>query len=409
MSFQFKKTALLSAVAGAAMLASPMASAKVVGDTIILGAALSLTGKYSTAGKHTKLGYDLAKDMINNAGGVVVGGKKYKIDIKYYDDESTPARGAQLAERLIKQDGVQFMLGPYSSGLTKAVAPVTEKHKIPMIEANGASRSLFTQGYKYLFAVLSTADQYLAESINLAAEHAKANGRDPSSIKVALAFENDPFSQDVRLGVVDLVEKYGMKTVVDDKLPPELNDMASILNKVRALKPDVLVVSGHSKGAATAVRQMNQMKIKVPMLAMTHCESAKVTNTKAFGNAAEGTLCATQWDENLAYKDPLFGSGMDYFKKFAATYKYNPPYQAAESSAAVYVFAKAFESAGSFDIEKVRSAIAAVDMQTFYGNIKFDATGKNTAKPMVLRQIQGGKYIPVAPSKFATGKFKAGS
>jgi len=266
MSILRRKSSWWTAGAVALAMALPgSAAAKVEGDTIILGAALSLSGKYSTAGNHTQRGYELAKKIINDAGGVKVGGKSYKIDIKYYDDESTPARGAQLTERLIKQDQVKFMLGPYSSGLTKAVAPIVEKHKIPMVEANGASRSLFTQGYKYLFAVLSTADQYLTESINLAAEQARADGKDPASLRIALAFENDPFSQDVRLGVVDLAAVHGMKIVIDDKLPPELNDMAATLNKVRALKPDVLVVSGHSKGAATAIRQMSQMKIKVPM------------------------------------------------------------------------------------------------------------------------------------------------
>ncbi len=75
------------------------------------------------------------------------------------------------------------------------------------------------------------------------------------------------------------------------------------------------------------------MKIKVPMLAMTHCEAAKVTDRQNFGTAAEGALCATQWDENLDYKDATFGSALNYFKTFADTYGYTPPYQAAESSA----------------------------------------------------------------------------
>ena len=410
MSIIRKKSAWWMAGAAAlAMAVQGTAAAKVEGDTITLGAALSLSGKYATAGNHAQRGYELAKKIINAAGGVKVDGKSYKLDIKYYDDESTPARGAQLAERLIKQDHIKFMLGPYSSGLTKAIAPIVEKHKIPMVEANGASRSLFTQGYKYLFAVLSTADQYLAESINLAAEQATAAGKDPASVRIALAFENDPFSQDVRLGVVDLVKKHGMKIIIDDKLPPELNDMAATLIKVRALKPDLLVVSGHSKGAATAIRQMAQMKVKVPMLAMTHCESAKVTNETNFGKTAEGTLCATQWDENLGYKDSVFGSAMDYFKTFAKAYDYNPPYQAAESSAAVFVYAKALEKANSFDTEKVRDAISKIQIETFYGNVKFDETGKNIAKPMVLRQIQGGKYVPVAPTKFATGKYAPSS
>ena len=153
---------------------SSSASAGVEGDTITLGSAISLSGKYSTNGLHTQRGYDFAVDRINSRGGVTVGGKSYKLAIKYYDDESTPARAAQLVERLIQQDGVEFMLGPYGSGLTKAVAPVSEKFGVPMVEAEGASRSLFTQGYKYLFAVLSTSEQYLAPAIEFAAAKAKA-------------------------------------------------------------------------------------------------------------------------------------------------------------------------------------------------------------------------------------------
>ncbi len=410
MTFHKKYAYLTAGAAVAAFMASSPANARVDGDTITLGAALSLTGKYSTAGHHTQRGYEMAVKKINAAGGVKVGGKSYKLKVKYYDDESTPARGAQLAERLIKQDGVKFMLGPYSSGLTKAIAPVTEKFKIPMVEGNGASRSLFTKGYKYLFAVLSTSEQYLAESINLAAEDAKAKGRDPSSVKVAMAFENDPFSQDVYLGVKDMIKKYNMKIVIDDKLPPELNDMAATLNKVKALKPDVLIVSGHSKGAALAIRQTKQMKVKVPMLAMTHCESAKVTDAKKYGKgSAEGTLCATQWAETMSYKDPIFGSARAYYDEFNKIYGYTPPYQAAESSAAVYVYAKALEAANSFESAKVRDALAATQLQTFYGNVKFSPAGNNIAKPMILRQIQGGKYIPVAPSKFASGKYQSGS
>ena len=88
------------------------ATAKVDGDTIILGSAISLTGKYATNGLHTQRGYDYAVKVINEAGGVTVGGKSYKLTINYYDDESTPARAAQLVERLIQQDGVDYMLGP---------------------------------------------------------------------------------------------------------------------------------------------------------------------------------------------------------------------------------------------------------------------------------------------------------
>ncbi len=399
-----KKHLLMTLMVGLAAIALVFSSpgwAKVEGDTIIFGAAVSFTGKYSTNGKHTKNGYDLVVKRVNEMGGVNVGGKNYKIDIKYYDDESTPARAAQLADRLIKQDEIKFILGPYGSGPTVAMAPITEKYKIPMVEGNGASRSLFNKGYRYLFATLSTSEQYLAEAIKLAAEKAKEAGRDPSSVKVAVAVENDPFSMDVRAGVVEDAEKYGMKVVIDDKLPKELTDMTATLTKVKALKPDVLVVSGHSKGAALAVRQTAQMKVDVPMLAITHCDAADVIGK--FGGDANYTLCATQWDPTMTYRDEWFGFAGDYAERFRKEYGYTPPYQAAESSAAVLVYVDALQRAGTFDTEKVRDAIAATNLQTFYGWVKFDETGKNIAKPMVMWQIQKGQFVPVAPTKFASG------
>lgn len=400
MSFQsLRRAGWAMLVAG---LGLGLGTAAMAQDTITIGSAISLTGKYSTNGQHTKNGYDLAVDMINKNGGVNVGGTNYKLEVTYYDDESTPARGSELAERLISQDGVDFVLGPYSSGMTKAIAPVTEEHGVPMVEANGASRSLFTQGYEYLFAVLSTSEQYLASAIELAAETSGNLGKEPSEINVAMAFENDPFSQDIRAGVTADAEKHDMNIVIDDELPRELNDMSSTLTKVKALKPDVLVVSGHAKGAATAIRQIDEMKVYVPMLAMTHCDSAQII--KQFGDAAEYTLCASQWAPTLSYSDDLFGSASDFAELFEETYGYAPPYQAAESAAAVQVYVDAFERAGSLDRDAVRDALAATEMETFYGNIDFDETGKNIAKPMVLFQVQDGEYKVVAPTKWASSE-----
>ncbi len=399
-----KVTGLAVAAATALAVAVPGVAAAQDCDTITLGAAISLTGKYATNGIHTQNGYEFAIQKIKDNGGVMVDGKCYNFQVIYYDDESKGDRGATLTERLINQDGVQYMLGPYSSGLTKAIAPVTEQYQIPMIEAEGASRALFNQGYRYLFAVLSTSEQYLASAVALAALQAEKEGRDPSTVKVAVAVENDPFSLDIRAGVLDDAAKYGMQIVIDEKLPRDLSDMSSILTKVKLLKPDLLIVSGHSKGAATAVRQIEEMDVSVPMIAITHCEAADVTGN--FGDAANGFLCSTQWAETLTYEDPIFGSAANFEAEFKAAYPdyedKTVPYQVAQAAAAVYVFKDAFERAGSLDKEAVRDAIAATDLATFYGQIKFSDAGNNIAKPMVLRQIQDGAYNVVAPPDFAS-------
>ena len=373
-------------------------------EEITLGSAISLTGKYATNGVHTQNGYEYAISKIKQADGININSRCYNFKVVYYDDESKGDRGATLIERLINQDNIQYILGPYSSGLVKAIAPVTEKYRIPMVEAEGASRSLFNKGYKYLFAVLSTSEQYLASAIALAAEKAIESGKDPSSVKVAVAVENDPFSLDIRAGVLEDAKKYKMKIVVDEQLPRDLSDMSAILTKVKVLKPDVLIVSGHSKGAATAVRQIGEQRINVPMIALTHCEAADVVGK--FGATANDILCSTQWAETLSYSDAIFGTAAEYERGFKAAYpeyqNRSVPYQTAQASAAVYVMKDAFERAGSLDKEDLRDALAQTDLSTFYGQIRFSEAGNNIAKPMVLRQIQNGKYNVVAPSKFAS-------
>ena len=96
---------------------------------------------------------------------------------------------------------------------------------------------------------------------------------------------------------MDTAKKYGMKIVIDDKLPADLSDMSSTLTKVKAMRPDILLVSGHSKGAATAARQIGEMRINVPLISITHCEAAKVH--EKFPKAAQGFLCPTQWSPNV--------------------------------------------------------------------------------------------------------------
>src|SRR5262245_10218628 len=155
-------TAALAIVAVASV--PTMARAQQCED-LVLGAALSATGIYASNGTNTKNGYDFAVKKVNEAGGIKIGGKCYHLSIKYYDDESTPARAAQLVERLINQDDIKFVLGPYSSPMTKAVLPVTEKYKISVVQAEAASRSLLTQGYAYHFGIIATSGKSLTPVI----------------------------------------------------------------------------------------------------------------------------------------------------------------------------------------------------------------------------------------------------
>ena len=101
--------------------------------------------------------------------------------------------------------------------------------------------------------------------------------------------------------------------------------------------------------------------------------------------------------------DPMFGTAADYNKAMKAAHpEYKVvPYQTAQASAAIYVWKDAFERAQSLDQEKVREALTKTDLPTFYGHVKFAADGSNPGKEIVMRQIQGGKYMVVSPAKVA--------
>ena len=254
----------LAAVALGLVAAMPAAQAKVEGDTITLGFVLSFSGTYEINGINILKGYEIAVKFINAAGGVKVRGKKHNLALSYYDDQSSPAEAAKLAERLIDRDGIKFILGPYSSTLTKAVARVTEQYKVPLVAAGGASTSLFDHGDKCIFGLFSTSDQYLKPVVELAVKKAENDGLNPKDLTLAIAVQNDRFSLHVRAAVVKDAKRYGIKAVIDDILPAALNDMSATLEKVRREKPDILVISGHSKSAETATRQIREMGIKAP-------------------------------------------------------------------------------------------------------------------------------------------------
>lgn len=369
------------------------------GEEIVFGTSLSLTGKYASSGKGARDGYELAVKILNEKGGVKVGNKTYQLKLVYEDDESNPEKGAQIFEKLITKDGIRFTLGPYSTPLTAPTSAVANKHGALMIDCCGGDRALFERGFKGLFGVLSMGEQYLSPAVDLLATAASNSGKDPKQLRIAVAVEPEPFSRSIREGIVANARHYGMQVVLQDELPKDLNDMKAILEKVEKVKPDALFVSGHDKGALTAAREITEMKIDVPMVAMTHCDTSHLI--EHYGNKVNYFVCSSQWDDSLPFRDPWFGTAKDFADRFEKEYHYKAAYIPAQAAASVLVYANAIDRAGSLDVEKVREAVAATNLRTFFGVIRFDELGMNPARAVILFQIQKGDLKIVFPSQWA--------
>ena len=383
-------------LAAAALLCAALPA--LAADAIVFGAAISITGKTAKEGEYTRDGYQFAIDRINESGGVKVGGKAYAVALKYYDDESKSERTAQLIEKLVNEDKVNFLLGPYGSSPTGTAAPIAEKYRIPMVEANGAAESIFSKGYRYTFAILSPAKLYLRGVIDC------VRARDPGAKTVAILGENESFSKEVAAGAAEYAKEKGMEVVYQELYPSSTQDVSALLTAIKSKAPDVILGSGHLQDSLLIVKQAKDLGVSPRAMGFSVGPSSPEFRENLKKNA-DYVFGATQWTEALRY------SGEDPWKTsqaFAAAFRAKHPgykdiaYQVAESAIAVIAYGRAIEKAGALDPTKVRDALAAMDMMTFYGQVRFDARGVNVYKPMVVEQLQpDGRKYTVWPASVA--------
>ncbi len=363
-------------------------------EVLRLGAAVSFSGKYAKEGQLLKKGYDLWKEAVNSKGGIKVGNKRYKVEIIYYDDQSDPKTTAKLIEKLITQDKVKFILGPYGSAQVFAGAGVVEKYKALMVQGGGASSKIYKQGYKHVFGVFNTAPDYGRNLIDLAVSLS------PKPKTIAIIYEKDIFSEDAAKGALKRAKEKGLKVVLYEGYPKGTQDLSSLMLKIRIKRPDVVIGAGHFKDSVLVIKQLKQFKINPKFVGLTVGPPVP-SFVKALGKDAEFVFGPVQWSKAFKYKDPLFGSTEGYVKAYREKYGEDPEYHSAGGTAAALALQLAVEKAGSLDIKEVRKALLEMKEETFYGVIGFDESGRINTKPMAVIQIQKGKPVMVYPFKEA--------
>ena len=360
---------------------------------IYLGAAVSETGRFSREGKDTRQGYLVWLDWVNNEyGGIKVGDERYKVEIVMYDDEGDPDTAARLVEKLINQDRVDFLLGPYSSFLTQSASAIAEKYGKIMIEGNGSAETLFERGFQNLFAVLTPAVDYTRTALQLLA--------DIGAKTVVIAYEDTAFPTSVADGAQRWAAEYGLEVLGVETYPVNVADVSGIMSKFKELEPDIFVGGGHFNDAILFIRSAKELDFNPKAMVITVGPS----NPKLIeevGADAEYVIGPTQWEASMSYADDYFGTAAEYAARYEKMWGEPPTYQAAESTATALALHIAIEQAASLDTDAVRTALRSLDVVTFYGPINFDERGRNAGKPMGAIQIQDGAILVVAPSNAA--------
>ena len=372
--------------------------------TLTFGAPISLTGSLSHEGTDTLHGYQMWIDAVNSHGGLKVGNTTYKVNLKYYDDGSSTTKSAQLTQTLITSDKVNFLLGPYGTAATLSDENLAAQYQIPMVEGNGASEAIFTKGNKYIFGVLSPASTYAKIMI----QAALALPTPPKTIGIIHA--NDSFSVAVAKAADDFAKSSGMTVVADTEYPADAPDLTNVLTPLKTAvnggPPDFLLGSGHEDEALVTMKQCKQLGINFKLYGFT-VGPALPDFITTLGGDANYVMGSSQWTPQVKYQGQDFwGTAPAYEAAYKAKYNEEPSYQAAESTAAALAFQFAIQNAGSIDPAKVRDALASLDVTTFYGELKFDSTGKNVTKPMVTIQIQNGVVQTVYPANVANAQMQ---
>ena len=371
----------------------PAASDADAEKIIYLGAAVSETGRFSREGKDTRQGYLVWLDWVNNEyGGIKVGDERYKVEIVMYDDEGDPDTAARLVEKLINEDRVDFLLGPYSSFLTQSASAIAEKYGKIMIEGNGSAETLFERGFQNLFAVLTPAVDYTRTALQLLA--------DIGAKTVVIAYEDTAFPTSVADGAQSWAAEYGLEVLGVETYPVNVADVSGIMSKFKELEPDIFVGGGHFNDAILFIRAAKELDFNPKAMVITVGPS----NPKLIeevGADAEYVIGPTQWEASMSYADDYFGTAAEYAARYEKMWGEPPTYQAAESTATALALHIAIEQAASLDTDAVRAALRSLDVVTFYGPINFDEKGRNAGKPMGAIQIQDGEILVVAPNNAA--------
>ena len=357
---------------------------------IKIGASLSLTGTYAKLGKNQHEGYQLCQKDVNAKGGLL--GRK--IELVVYDDQSMPATAVRLYEKLITEDKVDSVMGPYSSPVTEAVANVTEKYKKVMVSPLAATTSIFkkTPRRQYIFMVISPAEVYLEGLVDMAAKRGLKT--------VAVINEDTLFSKAAASGAVELAKKKGLQVVYQEAYPKGNTDFSALLTKVKAANPDVIAAATYFDDAVALTRQMRELSVNPKMYGVTVGGDLPEFYDTLKQNA-EFIYGATQWESTLPYP-----GNQEFFETYKKEFGHEPSYHSAAGYAGCVIYVEAAKRAGSLDADKVREQLLKLETKTAFGEYKVDADGFQLAHKMVMFQWQGEKKVIVWPDDLAKGKPK---
>ncbi len=363
---------------------------------IKIGLTVSLSGDFSQDGKALEQGYQIWADYVNKHGGLL----KRQIQLDILNDNSTKQQVINNYQKLINVNHDDLVLGPYSSSLTLAAAPVAKRYNYAFIEGAGVAPSIFQANFGNLFSVSLSAKSYLTSFVYYLL--ALPQAQRPKSIAYVTA--DDFFTQPQVDSAKAQLEKGGMKTTVYNVYPAETKDYAPIAQKAIVTNPDVVILGTTSQDDSVA---LTKALIQQHFNPKAIIETAGPDQGKQFTDPLGGTARAegvfvpnNGWFPGIkSYQNDIFTNV--YTSKYGGTADAISA-DTVEAFAAGQVLQQAVEKVHSIDNGKLIQELHSGDTFTsVQGPVKFAPNGENTVAEPFLFQWQSGKLIPVYPANQA--------
>jgi len=365
-----------TATTTATTAASGTTAAMMTPVEVTIGFTTSTTGKYNTESTRQVNGLQLWMNDVNNAGGIHLSdGSVITFKAVSYDDESTKDRVQELYTKLATSDNADFLISPYSSGLTAAAAVVAEQYGKVMITTGAADDATYEQGYTGVYQVYTPASKYLTSSIDL------LHSLDMGATKIAFVYENSTFSTGVATAAQAYAEANGYDVVLFEGYDAGTTDFSAIINKVQASNPDAILGGGHFADGEALAKQLYEKQVPVKFVSLLVAPPEPLFSE--IGDAAKGIAGPSQWEPQVKFTEEgamangsawIGPTGDDFVSEYNAAYGEDPSYHAAGGYAAGLLLQYAIQQADSIDPDAIKAALDATNLTTFYGNLTFDTS-----------------------------------
>jgi branched-chain amino acid transport system substrate-binding protein len=363
-----------------------------------VGHILPVTGPLAFEAQLSLNGLQLAVDEINGAGGVKsLGGAR--LTLLPGDTQNKVELGNSEATRLIDQ-GIVALIGPFSSLVAYSVRQITEKNRTPFLLLASVADNLTEGGLKYVFRVQPNGKAMSTLTVNNMVEMAKA--ANVPLKRVAMMHEDGNFGTTMGNHIEAFAGKVGYELV--QRIPYNLRspDFTAELSKVKASRPDLLLISGYY-GDSKIIAE-TAAKLRIGVNALVGLANAAYSNPRFIADNRD--LTEHLFDGNY-WHNPQSPRAKRVFEAYQKRFNATLTSHGVQAYAVVHVLKDALERAASTDRDKVRDALAKTNLADHIlpqDAIRFDDTGENANASPALLQVQNGRALVVGPARFAEAK-----